>query len=150
MTNRFTQEDIDKRLKENPDLKVAGPNPMSVIAQFAPWKIKKLQKEVGISNKYHAVRTYSELCNRTFDSKAEARRGEELRLLEMAGDIHALQYQIPFILCKEPKITVTIDFYYMRFNQSYYEDVKGILTRDSRTKYAWLQDKHGIDVELIR
>jgi len=29
-------------------------------------------------NKYSAKKTYSELCGRMFDSKAEARRGEEL------------------------------------------------------------------------
>ena len=29
-----------------------------------------------------------------------------------------------------------------------YEDSKGVLTRDTRTKLAWVQEKYGIDVLL--
>jgi hypothetical protein len=101
-------------------------------------------------NKYGAVKTYSELCGRTFDSKAEAKRGEELALLERAGKITELEYQIPFKLCDKPKITVTIDFRYCLDDDYILEDVKGVLTRDSRTKYAWLRDKYGWEVKLIR
>lgn len=105
-------------------------------------------------NKYNAVRTYSEMCGRTFDSKAEARRGEELKLLEQSGVIHNLEYQVKFTLNKKPRITVAVDFAYdvetLGEWDKYYEDVKGVLTRDSRTKYAWLQQKFGIEVELIR
>lgn len=103
-------------------------------------------------NKFHAKRTWSELCQRIFDSKAEARRGEELFLLQRAGDIENLEYQIPFRLCEEPKITVTLDFCYDQYPVvgKIYEDVKGVLTRDSRTKYAWLKEKHGIEVNLVR
>jgi len=35
-----------------------------------------------MTNKYHAKPTYSELCGRLFDSKAEKVHGEELALLE--------------------------------------------------------------------
>lgn len=110
-------------------------------------------------NKYHAKKTWSELCQRTFDSKAEARRGEELRLLELAGEIKHLEYQIPFRLCVKPKITITIDFRYRAWDgyvefdgngYDVYEDVKGMLTRDSRTKLAWLKEKYGVDVTLIK
>lgn len=110
-------------------------------------------------NKYGAIKTYSELCGRTFDSKAEARHGEELRLLELAGKIKNLEYQIPFKLCDKPRIKITIDFKYRKWDgyiefdgggYDVYEDVKGILTRDSRTKLAWLKEKYYIDVKLIR
>lgn len=111
--------------------------------------------------KYHARRTFSELCQREFDSKAEAVRGEELRLLEMAGEISNLQYQIPFRLSEKPKVTVTVDFAYRErvtkgvgavgYSPLFtYEDYKGVLTRDFRTKLAWLKEKYGIDVKLIR
>jgi hypothetical protein len=104
------------------------------------------------SNKYGAIRTWSELCQRTFDSKAEAKRGEELALLERAGEIHGLTYQITYYLTSKPKITITIDFRYTAgaSRDFVYEDVKGVLTRDFRTKLAWLKEKYGIEVKLIR
>jgi len=114
-----------------------------------------LRSEMG--NKYGARRTWSELCQREFASKAEATRGEELALLEKAGAISDLEYQHPFVLCKDPKITITVDFSYRDkpfggpfLRARTYEDVKGVLTRDFRTKMAWLKEKYGIDVELVR
>ena len=101
-----------------------------------------------MSNKYHALRTYSELCGRVFDSRAEAVRGEELALLERAGQIEDLRYQVKFVLSVSPKITVSIDFSYVENGKRIYEDVKGVLTRDSRTRYAWLKQLHGIPVKL--
>jgi hypothetical protein len=100
-------------------------------------------------NKYHAIRTYSELCGREFASRHEAQKAEELKMLEMAGEISGLQYQIPFILCRKPKVSVTIDFMYNYEGKIFYADAKGVLTRDSRTKYAWLEQSTGIHVELI-
>lgn len=96
-------------------------------------------------NKFNAVRTWDE---RWFDSKAEARRAAELRLLEKAGEISNLEYQIKFVLCDKPKVTITIDFRYFD-KHLVYEDVKGVLTRDFRTKLAWLKDKYGIEVQLV-
>lgn len=100
--------------------------------------------------KYGAVRTYSELCQRTFDSKAEARRGEELGMWQEGGIISDLRYQVIFKLCATPKITVKIDFAYLENGTRVFEDVKGVLTRDSRTRYAWLKEKHGIEVKLVK
>ena len=91
------------------------------------------------------------MCGRFFDSKAEARRGEELHLLEMAGEITRLEYQVRYILSEKPKITITIDFRYKDLTgdrRIIYEDTKGVLTRDFRTKLAWLKEKHGVDVLL--
>ncbi len=101
-----------------------------------------------MSNKYGARRTYSELCQRFFASKKEAARGEELKLLEMGGEITNLIYQTPFRLCLKPKITITLDFSYEENSRPVYEDSKGVLTRDTRTKLAWLKEKYGIDVIL--
>ena len=117
-------------------------NPASAVINN-PMKLKK-------GNKYHAVRTYSMLCDRTFDSKAECQHGEGLYLIQKAGDISDLRYQVKFVLCKSPKITVTIDFTYLENGKRIYEDVKGVLTRDSRTKYAWLQQLFGISVKLVK
>jgi len=99
-------------------------------------------------NKYHAKRSYSELCGREFASKAECLRAEELALLERGGIIKHLEYQPRYILCDSPKITYTADFRYLENNEVVVEDVKGVLLRDTRTKLAWLKEKFNIDVKL--
>ncbi|KKK68537.1 hypothetical protein LCGC14_2943040 [marine sediment metagenome] len=111
-------------------------------------------------NKYGAKRTWSELCQREFASMKECRRAEELTLLEKGGEIYRLQFQVPFALSVKPKVTITIDFKYLDvigddgygcdvYSPVYtYEDSKGILTRDTRTKLAWLKEKYGITVLL--
>jgi len=103
-----------------------------------------------MSNKYGAKRTWSALCNRWFDSKAECHRGEELALLKRGGVIDGLIYQVIFNLSKKPKITIAIDFYYCENGVEIFEDVKGMLTRDFRTKLAWLKEKYEVDVRLTK
>lgn len=99
-------------------------------------------------NKYHAKRNWSELCQRWFASKAECYRGEELHRLWRAGEIRGLFFQRLFQLSEKPKVTITIDFAYEENGVQIYEDIKGVLTRDFRTKLAWLKEKYGIDVIL--
>ena len=104
-------------------------------------------------NKYGAVRKYSELCQREFASKKECIRAEELTLLEKAGEIYNLEFQPKYVLCSNPKITYTADFRYRDYanhpdNVIVVEDSKGVLTRDTRTKLAWVKEKYGIDVLL--
>lgn len=101
-------------------------------------------------NKYSAKRTWSELCHLWFASQAEARRGEELALLERAGEISDLRYQVRFVLSTEPKVTITIDFSYLENGERIFEDVKGVLTRDFRTKMAWLKQGQNIEILLVR
>jgi hypothetical protein len=100
--------------------------------------------------KYHSVRTFSALCDRWFHSKAEAIRGEELCLLEKAGEISNLKYQVVFMLNKKPKVSIAIDFAYDYNGDRIFEDTKGFMTRDCRTKLAWLKEKYNIDVILSR
>ena len=100
-------------------------------------------------NKYHARRTYSELCQREFASRREAVRGEELFLFQKAGEISNLEYQPRFTLSKAPRITYTADFRYTESGVAIVEDVKGMMTRDTRTKLAWLKEKTGIEVKLV-
>ena len=102
-------------------------------------------------NKYGARRTWSELCQRWFASQAEACRGEELRLMEKAGYINQLKYQIRFVLSKTPRVSLAVDFAYWEDGKRVYEDVKGMgETREFRVKRLWLRDKLGIEVELVR
>ena len=104
-------------------------------------------------NKYGAVRTFSELCQREFASKKECLRAEELTLLEKAGEIYNLEFQPKYVLCSDPKITYTADFRYRDYtnhpdNVIVVEDSKGFKTRDTRTKIAWMREKYGIEVIL--
>jgi len=101
------------------------------------------------NNKYHAKRTWSELCQRTFDSQAEAQWGEGLTLMEKAGEIQDLQFQVKYVLSYKPRITIKIDFQYKENGQIKRQDVKGVLTRDFRTKLAWLKEQ-GTEVEIIQ
>lgn len=102
-------------------------------------------------NKYSARKTYSNLCGRIFDSKAEARRGEELALLEKAGEISDLQYQVPFQLCLKPNIKIRVDFVYSQDGKQIFEDTKGMgETREFRVKRAWLKQQQGIDVVITK
>jgi len=101
-------------------------------------------------NKYRAKRTWSNLVNRWFDSRAECVRGEELHLLERAGEITDLQYQVKFVLCDRPKekVSITIDFAYKIAGMPIYNDYKGMETREFRVKRIWLKEKQGIDILL--
>jgi hypothetical protein len=154
MTLRPTEAELAEMLKRNPQLKehgelsrkpaVTGPVKAQLYGNPGQLKAKK--------QKYGAVRTYSELCQRSFSSKAEARRGEELFLMMKAGEIYELEYQPKFILCESPKITYTADFKYRLPPPAefIYEDVKGILTRETRVKLAWLKEKYGVVVKLTK
>ena len=100
-------------------------------------------------NKYGARRTWSMLVQREFASKAEARRAEDLYMEERAGVISNLRFQVPFVLNKNPKISITIDFQYEKDGRTFWEDTKGVMTRDFRTKLAWLKQLRDIEVTIV-
>ena len=102
----------------------------------------------NFSKLHHAVRTYSELCQRWFTSQSECARGEELWQEQLDGKISGLDFQVRFILSVEPKVSIKIDFAYKKNGAQIYEDSKGILTREYRAKLAWLKKEKGIDVIL--
>ena len=71
-----------------------------------------------------------------YDSKKEAKRAEELKLLERVGSITDLQEQVSIILQErfkhngkwERAITYIADFVYMQDGVKIVEDVKGFKT----------------------
>lgn len=81
------------------------------------------------ANKFNA-RTVR-LDGYTFQSRAEARRYGELRLLEMAGEIHDLKVHPRFVLLDAAKelglraVHYTADFQYTEGGRVIVEDVKG-------------------------
>ena len=99
-------------------------------------------------SKYGNVRTFSALCGREFSSRKEAARGEELALLQKAGEITGLEYQPKFVLSVKPRITYAADFKFMEDGVEIVEDSKGFMTRECRVKLAWLKASQGVEVKL--
>lgn len=91
----------------------------------------------------------------TFDSQAEARRYEELCLLQRAGEITALRLQPKYEL--QPKfkrgkktilpITYIADFEYLEGDKVVAEDVKGVKTQVFSLKAKMFQFRYP-DIEL--
>lgn len=80
-------------------------------------------------SKYGAIKTVVDGI--TFDSKAEAARWCELKLLERAGEIRGLsrQLRIPIIVNGAKICAVVIDMAYFEGQKRVYEDVKSEFTR---------------------
>ena len=163
-TDRWTPETLEQRKRDNPDF--AKANPMPAIKKLSPETMERMRKEVGIMSTHHARRTYSELCQRNFDSKAEAEYGERLCLMERAGEINHLRYQVKFELFDKPRITITIDFAYIdnpgeKQPNEVFVDVKGKrftkkrrterprVERDFWVKLHWLKQRYNVDVKLV-
>lgn len=105
-------------------------------------------------NKYHNKR--SVIDGITFDSKAEARRYGELKMLCQAGEIHKLKCQPRFRLldpfeCKGVKyraIDYIADFEYWENGQHIVEDVKGKATAVFRIKEKLFVNRYGDEIEF--
>ncbi len=104
-------------------------------------------------SKYGAVRTTVD--NITFHSKGEAKRYQELRLLERAGEISNLELQPAFPLCaptpNDAMSTIwkyIADFAYIdkRTKAQVVEDFKGFDTQLARWKRKHMEAEYGITV----
>lgn len=120
----------------------------------------------GKANKYGARKVVRD--GMVFDSKAEAERWEELKLLQRAGEIAGLDRQVKYEIIPEhrepdsigPKDGVkrgkvieparyyVADFVYYEAEtaQLVVEDVKGFRTPEYRLKKALMYDRYGIRV----
>ena len=84
-----------------------------------------------------------------FDSKAEARRYEVLKLLRAAGKIKWFTRQVPFYL--PGGIVYRADFLEVDSNgQVTITDVTGIMTRVKINKLKTLKALYGIEVQIIK
>lgn len=109
-------------------------------------------------NKYHAIKTTVDGI--TFDSRAEARRYRELKLLERAGAIENLVLQPKFELQPKYKIgkrceraiIYRADFQYWDNGKSclVVEDVKGVETKDFKLKKKLFEYKYQTEVTLVK
>lgn len=99
--------------------------------------------------KYNAKRVRGEL--RSFDSQAEARRAAELVLLEKAGEISDLRYQVTVPLFGKNGTRVCAwraDFVYRvkGDKRDTFEDVKGFRTDLFALKAKLFRDNYGFPI----
>lgn len=107
-------------------------------------------------NKYHAKKT--EVDGIVFDSRKEAKRYSELKLLERAHIITDLELQKKFVLIPAQKINgkaverecaYIADFVYKENGKTIVEDTKGFRTDAYRIKRKLMLYVHGIEVREI-
>lgn len=123
------------------------------------WLRRHGDSELQLS-KYRAVRTMVDGI--TFDSRAEAARYTDLRLLEKAGLIEGLERQRSFELAPSvkyegakratPALRYIADFSYMEWigdkKTRIVEDTKGVLTAAFKIKRHLMKVQFGIEVRL--
>ena len=109
-------------------------------------------------NKFGAIKT--KVAGKTFDSKAEARRYCELKMLQCSGAIAGLTLQVPFELARsvkfagskraKPAMKYIADFVYtdIKTGKIVVEDSKGVVTPLFQAKRHWMLAVHGIDIRL--
>lgn len=105
-------------------------------------------------SKYHNRKTLFD--GKYFDSKKEADRYAELRLMERAGIIHGLKCQVPYILIPtqyvngklaEQACVYKADFVYHQNGQLVVEDTKGYRTADYIIKRKLMLQNYGIRIK---
>lgn len=94
----------------------------------------------------------------TFDSKKEANRWMELKLLERAGEISHLARQVKYELIPSQKIdgkvveracSYVADFVYLEKGKTVVEDTKGFKTPDYIIKRKLMLQVHGIHIREV-
>ena len=105
--------------------------------------------------KYHNIPTTIDGIR--FDSRKEANRFYQLRLMERAGEISNLRRQVEYELIPAQKtpagravrpVKYVADFVYDDHGKTVVEDVKGIKTREFKIKSKLMLWRYGIVVEI--
>jgi Fe2+ transport system protein B len=123
--------------------------PSSIQAQIA--EKYTVQKE----SKYHNRKTAVDGI--MFDSKHEADRWLELKLLERAGVIQNLQRQVKFDLYPSHETAgvkirakaYIADFVYTENGNQVVEDAKGVRTREYKNKRRMMKQRYGIEISEV-
>ncbi len=107
-------------------------------------------------SKYHNKRTVVDGI--TFDSRHEAQRYQELKLLERAGEVFNLRLQVPYELMPTTKVNgetfrsikYVADFVYEdKTGQTVVEDAKGMRTDVYKMKRKLMAYTHGIIIKEV-
>ena len=105
-------------------------------------------------SKYHS--TPVEVDGIRFDSKREANRWAELRILERAGKIQKLKRQVKYLLipsqyrdgkCIEREASYIADFVYIKDGHLVVEDCKGFRTPEYKIKRKLMLQLY--DIRLV-
>lgn len=105
-------------------------------------------------SKYHSTPT--EVNGIRFDSKREANRWAELRLMERAGQIQKLKRQVKYLLipsqyrdgkCIERECSYLADFVYIKDGHLVVEDCKGFRTPEYKIKKKLMLQLY--DIRLV-
>ena len=105
-------------------------------------------------SKYHSTPT--EVNGIRFDSKREANRWAELRLMERAGQIQKLKRQVRYLLipsqyrdgkCVERECSYLADFVYIKDGRLVVEDCKGFRTPEYKIKRKLMLQLY--DIRLV-
>jgi hypothetical protein len=89
-----------------------------------------------------------------FQSKLEADRYRELKLLQASGEVWYFLRQVPFDVA--PGVIYRLDFFvvwrciYTGQFPLTYEDTKGHMTDASRIKIARVQERYRIEIKILR
>lgn len=90
-----------------------------------------------------------------FDSKKEAKRYQELRLLRRTGEINNLRLQAPYVLIDKSKygraIKYIADFVYYDngLKKEIVEDTKGYRTDVYKLKKRLMAERYGIEIKEL-
>jgi hypothetical protein len=100
-------------------------------------------------SKYRAVKTVVDGI--TFDSKREAARYAELRLLEKRGFIRQLKLQPEFVFMADgkPMFKYRADFRYFEGKGCVIEDVKGVRTAVYRLKKKLIEAQFNVKITEV-
>ena len=94
-----------------------------------------------------------EVDGEEFDSKKEANRWVDLRLLLKAGEIGLLRRQVEYELNQggTHSLIYKADFTYMmvKTGETVVEDTKGFLTREYKKKRRLMKKVHGITIKEV-
>ena len=108
------------------------------------WKHSK-----GTTSKYHAK--HMVIDGHNFPSQKEAKRYEELKLMEKAGEIKGLKLQVAFPLVKKSEhgreIRYYADFVYYENGSLVVEDTKGFKTDVYKLKKRLMAELYGINIK---
>ena len=103
---------------------------------------------IGSYSKYKAKPT--EIDGIRFASKREAKRYQELKLLERAKEIQDLKLQVPYVLIQKSahgrEIKYVADFVYEENGQTIVEDSKGFRTDVYKLKKRLMAEVYGITI----
>ncbi|MBP5248651.1 MAG: DUF1064 domain-containing protein [Lachnospiraceae bacterium] len=106
--------------------------------------------------KYHNKKT--EVDGEVFDSRKEAIRYQELKLLQRTGEISNLQRQQTFELIPsqyekkrliERGVKYVADFTYIKDGNLVVEDAKGVRTKEYILKRKLMYWVHGIEIKEV-